>query len=181
MSLDLGKLEKLNLRKAWKHESSEFTPWLAQEENLNQLVEALGLAELELVQTEYQVGDFKLDILCTDEGGEVIIENQLDATDHKHLGQILTYAAGVGAKKVIWVAESFRTEHIAALDFLNHNTTSELNFIAVEMTLWRIADSPMAPSFNVVVKPNDWSKINRESARRFDQHPGQAIAVAVLD
>ncbi|NWG75506.1 MAG: DUF4268 domain-containing protein [Rubrivivax sp.] len=86
-------------------------------------------------------------------------------TSDAHLGQIITYAAGVGAKKVVWVAESFRPEHVAALEFLNQNTTEDLNFFAVEMELWRIADSPMAPSFNVVVKPNDWSKEGRESAR----------------
>lgn len=162
---NLGQLQRINLREAWKNEASDFTPWLAQAENLNQLADALGLSELELVQTEYPVGDFKLDILCTDDDGEIIIENQLEKTNHTHLGQIITYAAGIGAKKVIWVAESFRPEHVAALDFLNQNTTSELNFFAVEMTLWRIADSPMAPSFNVVVKPNDWSKSSRESAR----------------
>lgn len=165
MKPTLSTLQRIDLREAWKHEATEFTPWLAQAENLNALSDALGLAELELVQTEYLVGDFKLDILCSDEDGEVIIENQLEKTNHTHLGQIITYAAGVGAKKVIWVAESFRPEHVAALDFLNQNTTGNLNFFAVEIELWRIADSPLAPSFNVVVKPNDWSKTGRESAR----------------
>lgn len=165
MTTTLGKLERISLREAWRHEATEFTPWLAQAENLNQLADSLGLSELELVQTEYPVGDFYLDILCSDDDGEVMIENQLDKTNHTHLGQILTYAAGVGAKKVIWVAESFRPEHVAALEFLNQNTTSDLNFFAVEMELWRIENSPMAPSFNIVVKPNDWAKIGRESAR----------------
>lgn len=165
MKPNIAKLQRINLREAWKHEATEFTPWLAQPENLNLLAESLGLSELELVGTEYPVGEFKLDILCSDDDGEVIIENQLEKTNHMHLGQIITYAAGVGAKKVIWVAESFRPEHVAALDFLNHNTTGDLNFFAIEMELWRIADSPLAPSFNVVVKPNDWSKSSRESAR----------------
>lgn len=165
MKPTLAELQRINLREAWKNEATEFTPWLAQPENLGKLSDALGLGDLELVQTEYQVGDFKLDILCSDDEGEVIIESQLEKTNHTHLGQIITYAAGVGAKKVIWVAESFRPEHVAALDFLNQNTTGGLNFFAVEMELWRIADSPMAPSFNVVVKPNDWSKTGRESAR----------------
>jgi len=165
MKPSLGRLERLNLRSAWKHEAGEFTPWLAQEENLQLLAEALGLAELELVATEHAVGDFKVDILCSDDAGSIIIENQLEKTNHAHLGQILTYAAGVGAKKVVWVAESFRPEHVAALEFLNQNTTEDLNFFAVEVELWRIAESPMAPSFNVVVKPNDWSKAGRESAR----------------
>lgn len=161
----LARLERVSLRAAWRHEAGEFTPWLAQDENLQLLADALGLPELELVAIEHPVGDFKVDILCTDEAGKVIVENQLEKTNHAHLGQIITYAAGVGAKKVVWLAESFRPEHVAAFEFLNQNTTEDLNFFAVEVELWRIADSPMAPSFNVVVKPNDWSKTGRESAR----------------
>ncbi len=165
MKTPLGKLERIPLRKAWAHEAGEFTPWLSQADNLNLLAESLGLNELELVGTEHPVGDFKVDILCSDNGGKVIIENQLEKTNHSHLGQILTYAAGVGARKVIWVAESFRTEHVAALEFLNQHTTDELDFFAVEIELWRIGDSPMAPSFNVVVKPNDWAKTGQQNAK----------------
>jgi hypothetical protein len=161
----LGKLERIPLRKAWAHEAGEFTPWLAQADNLTLLAESLGLSELELVGTEHPVGDFKVDILCTDDGGKVIIENQLEKTNHTHLGQILTYAAGVGARKVIWLAEAFRTEHVAALEFLNQHTTDELDFFAVEIELWRIGDSPMAPSFNVRVKPNDWAKTGQQNAK----------------
>lgn len=165
MKPTLARLERLTLRAAWKHEAGEFTPWLALDENLQLLADALGLSDLELVATEHPVGDFKVDILCSDDDGEIIIENQLEKTNHTHLGQIITYAAGVGAKKVVWVADSFRPEHVAALEFLNQNTTGDLNFFAVEVELWRIADSPMAPSFNVVVKPNNWSKSGREGAR----------------
>lgn len=165
MKAPLGKLERISLRKAWAHEAGEFTPWLAQADNLNLLAESLGLNELELVGIEHPVGDFKVDILCSDNGGKVIIENQLEKTNHNHLGQILTYAAGVGARKVIWLAETFRTEHVAALEFLNQHTTDELDFFAVEIELWRIGDSPMAPSFNVVVKPNDWAKAGQQNAK----------------
>jgi hypothetical protein len=165
MKTPLGKLERIQLRKAWAHEAGEFTAWLAQADNLTLLAESLGLSELELVGTEHPVGDFKVDILCTDDGGKVIIENQLEKTNHTHLGQILTYAAGVGARKVIWLAEAFRTEHVAALEFLNQHTTDELDFFAVEIELWRIGDSPMAPSFNVVVKPNDWAKTGQQNAK----------------
>jgi len=153
MKAPLGKLERISLRKAWAHEAGEFTPWLAQADNLTLLAESLGLSELELVGIEHPVGDFKVDILCTDDGGKVIIENQLEKTNHTHLGQILTYAAGVGARKVIWLAEAFRTEHVAALEFLNQHTTDELDFFAVEIELWRIGDSPMAPSFNHQAAP----------------------------
>ena len=165
MKKPLSKLERVPLREAWKHEANDFTPWLAEEDNLNTLADALGLPELALVATEHWVGEFKLDILCTSGDEQVIIENQLEKTNHTHLGQILTYAAGTGAKKVIWVAESFRPEHVAALEFLNQNTTEELSFFAVEVELWRIGDSPFAPKFEVVAKPNEWAKTGREQAK----------------
>ncbi len=161
----LSKLERVPLRNAWKHEASDFTPWLAGPDNLTALAEALSLSELELVAIEHCVGDFKLDMLCTDGDEKVIIENQLARTDHNHLGQILAYAAGVGAKKVIWIAESFRAEHAAALEFLNENTTEDLSFFGVEIELWRIGESPLAPKFEVVVKPDNWTKTSREQVR----------------
>lgn len=165
MKQPLSTLVRVPPREAWKHEAGDFTPWLAETANLATLADALGLGELELVATEHQVGDFKLDILCTDGADQVIIENQLERTNHAHLGQIITYAAGIGAKKIIWVAETFRPEHVAALEFLNQNTTEDLNFFAVEIELWRIGDSPLAPKFEVVVKPNEWAKAGREQAR----------------
>jgi hypothetical protein len=165
MKAILSKLERVPLRDAWKHESGDFTPWLAESENLTLLADTIGLSDLECVAVEHQVGDFKLDILCTNGDDQVIIENQLEKTNHTHLGQILAYAAGVGARKVIWIAESFRPEHAAALQFLNENTTDELSFFAVEVELWRIGDSPLAPKFEVIVKPNDWVKSGREQAR----------------
>jgi len=164
-SSPLGKLKRVPLREAWRHEAAEFTPWLAEDDNLQALAEALGLSELELVATEHLVGDYKLDILCTDGDQQVVIENQLEETDHKHLGQILAYAAGVDARKVIWVAEAFRPEHLAALQYLNVNTTEELSFFAVRIELWQIGDSPLAPKFEVVAKPNNWARAGREQAR----------------
>jgi hypothetical protein len=164
-SINLGTLSRVPLRTAWQHEANQFTPWLSQADNLNALADALGLSELVCVATEHWVGDFKLDILCTDGDDQVIIENQLEETDHKHLGQILAYAAGVGAKKVIWVADSFRPEHASALEFLNDNTTDELAFFGVRVELWRIGDSPLAPKFEVTVKPNNWAKAGRVQAR----------------
>lgn len=161
----LSKLVQVPLREAWKHEANDFTPWLAETDNLNALADALGISELVLVATEHWVGEFKLDILCTDGDDQVIIENQLEKTDHTHLGQIIAYAAGVGARKVVWVAEKFRPEHAAALQFLNDNTTDDLGFFAVEVELWRIGDSPLAPKFEVVVKPDNWTKSSREQVR----------------
>ena len=161
----LSKLERVPLREAWRDEALEFTPWLAEADNLSALADALGLDELELVNTERSVGDFKLDILCSDGNQRVIIENQLAETDHKHLGQIVTYAAGVDARKIIWIAESFRPEHLAALQFLNENTHEDLSFFGVQIEVWRIGDSPLAPKFEVVAKPNDWLRSGREQAR----------------
>lgn len=161
----LGMIKKISLREAWKHEATEFTPWLAQSENLDRLADELGLAELTCVATEHYVGDFKLDILANDGTDKVIIENQLEETDHRHLGQIIAYAAGVGAKKIIWVAESFRPEHSSALQFLNENTTEEIAFFGVKVELWRIGDSEMAPKFEIIVKPDSWAKVSRTNAK----------------
>ena len=173
---NLSTLTRVPLREAWKHEAGEFTPWLAQPENLERLADELGLNELACVATEHRIGDFKLDMLCNDGTDHVIVENQLEETDHKHLGQLLSYAAGVGAKKVIWVADSFRQEHIAALRFLNENTTEDLSFFGVQVELWRIGDSALAPKFEVIVKPDNWSKSNREEANSItDASPARQL------
>jgi len=157
--VNLGKLEKVELREVWKDESAEFTPWLAAEENIKILADTLGI-ELEVETIEKSVGSFQVDILCKDTASDryVIIENQLEKTDHNHLGQILTYAAGIGAQTIVWVASRFTDEHRAALDWLNENTGEDINFFGLEIELWRIGDSPIAPKFNVVAKPNEWSK-----------------------
>ena len=159
MKSQLGKLESIPLREAWENEASQFTPWLAQPENIELLSEALGI-ELEITGQEQSVGAFSADILCKDTGtGQtVLIENQLERTDHTHLGQIITYAAGLNANTVVWISASLREEHRAAIDWLNENTVETLQFFGVEVELWRIGNSPYAPKFNVVSKPNDWSK-----------------------
>jgi hypothetical protein len=161
----LGRLERVDLRQCWSDEAREFTPWLAQEENIALLGEAIGL-ELEVEAQEKNVGPFRADILCKDTltGHFVLIENQLERTDHNHLGQLLTYAAGLEAVTIVWVARQFTDEHRAALDWLNGITDTTINFFGLEIELWRIGDSPLAPKFNVVSQPNDWSKTVRESA-----------------
>lgn len=159
MKIQLGKLESIPLREAWENEASQFTPWLAQPENIELLSEALGI-ELEVTGREQSVGSFSADVLCKDAatGQTVLIENQLERTDHTHLGQIITYAAGLNANTVVWISASLREEHRAAIDWLNENTVETPQFFGVEVELWRIGDSPYAPKFNVVSKPNDWSK-----------------------
>lgn len=165
----LGRFVKLSVREAWLSEASDFTPWLARPENLQQLAGALGL-ELETHSQESRVGPFRADILCRDKAREswVLIENQLERTDHSHLGQLLTYAAGLEAVTIVWVAERFTEEHRAALDWLNEHTDETVNFFGVEIELWRIGDSSPAPRFNVVAKPNEWTRYVAESARKID-------------
>ena len=159
MEEELGWLIKVPLREFWGGEASDFTPWLADEENIGLLSETIGI-ELEVEAQEKSVGPFRADILCKDieTDGWVVIENQLEPTDHTHLGQLLTYAAGLNAVTVVWIAESFTDEHRAALDGLNEITDEGFSFFGLEIELWRIGDSPMAPKFNMVSHPNDWTK-----------------------
>lgn len=160
----LGKLVRISeLRKTWPDEARDFTPWLAEEENIAILSDALGLGEdgLEVEATEYDVGPFRADILCrlTNRDARVLIENQLEKTDHRHLGQILTYAAGLDAQTVVWIAARFTQEHRAALDWLNEMSSDEHRFFGLEIELWRIGESDIAPRFNVVASPNEWSRV----------------------
>jgi hypothetical protein len=158
--MNLGRLEKItDLRDVWKTEAQDFTPWLAQEGNLAQLGETINL-DLELEAVEKDVGPFRADILCqdTDDGSLVLVENQVERTDHTHLGQLLTYAAGLNTVTIVWIAKKFTDEHRATLDWLNEITGEKINFFGLEIELWRIGDSAIAPKFNVVSKPNDWTK-----------------------
>ena len=162
----LGRLQKVDLREIWRTEDQHFTPWLAREENLAVLAETLGM-ELELEAEEKRVGPFRADILCrnADDGSWVLVENQLERTDHTHLGQLLTYAAGLQAVTIVWIAARFSEEHRAAVDWLNEITGDDFSFFALEVELWRIADSPAAPKFNIVSQPNDWSRSVSDAAR----------------
>jgi hypothetical protein len=155
----LGHLERVDLREVWQNEAEDFTPWLAREENIGLLGDAIGI-DLEVEAKEKDVGPFRADILCKDTATSnwVLIENQLERTDHSHLGQLLTYAAGLQAVTIIWIAQRFTEEHRATLDWLNEITDDRFNFFGLEIELWRIGTSSIAPKFNVVCKPNDWSK-----------------------
>ncbi|SHE87471.1 protein of unknown function [Litoreibacter ascidiaceicola] len=168
---DLGRLERVDLRAEWTKEDRDFTPWLAREDNIALLGETLNMS-LEVEQEERRVGRFSADILCKDTGatdaGWVVIENQLETTDHSHLGQILTYAAGLEAKTCIWVAAKFHEEHRATIDWLNEISSDEFQFFGLEIELWRIGDSPAAPKFNIVAKPNDWKREVGRTARSME-------------
>lgn len=157
--LALGRLEPVDLRAYWAREDTEFTPWLSEPANLALLGEAVGM-ELECLGTEEGVGPFRADVLCRDldSGSLVLVENQLESTDHKHLGQLITYAAGLDTVHIVWVAQSFSEPHRAALDWLNEITMEDFAFFGVQVELWRIGGSPPAPRFHVVAKPNEWTK-----------------------
>ena len=163
--MKLGTIKKIDLRDVWSSEASDFTPWLAKDENIALLGEAIGL-ELEVESQEKNVGPFRADILARDltSNHYVLIENQLEQTNHNHLGQIMTYAAGLDAFSIIWIAKSFTEEHRAALDWLNRITEENINFFGIEIEVIQIGDSLPAPQFKVVAKPNDWSKSVRSSA-----------------
>lgn len=161
---NLGKLKKIELREAWKHEATNFTRWLAEEENLSLLGEEIGF-ELKLLQTEAAVGSFNVDILAEEEntGRKIIIENQLEITNHDHLGKIITYASGYDAQIIVWVVKDVREEHRQAIDWLNEHTDEDIEFYLVKIELWQIENSPFAPKFEIISKPNDWTKAVRSS------------------
>lgn len=153
----LGKLKRIDARAVWKNEAEDFTPWVR--ENIEILSDALQI-ELELPETEVLVGNFACDVVAQEVGSghKVIIENQLEPTNHSHLGQVLTYAAGLDARAVVWISPQFRPEHRQAIDWLNANTVEGLAFFGVEVELLQIDDSPYAPHFKLVAQPNDWQK-----------------------
>ena len=155
----LERLKKIDLRKAWKSEDQEFTPWLAGEENLELLGDTIGI-ELELVGREKDMGPFRADILCknVEDDSWVLIENQIEKTDHKHLGQLMTYAAGLQAATIIWIASRFTEEHRKYLDWLNEITDKRFKFFGLEIELFQIGNSTYAPRFNVISMPNNWGK-----------------------
>lgn len=149
--INLGELKLLDVRTIWPNESSDFTPWLADDKNIARLSDALGI-ELEVESTEVAVGPYAADILARDSGtgAYVVIENQLGKTDHDHLGKAITYAAVLSAGAVVWVASKFTEEHRKAIDWLNDNSSDDVAFYGVQIELWQIDSSKPALRFNVL-------------------------------
>ena len=163
--MKLGKLEKVkDLRSVWPHEANDFTKWLAKEENLEILGDEIGL-DIELISKEAKTGSFSTDILAVESNtdNKVIIENQLEATDHDHLGKIITYASGHDAKTIIWIVKEAREEHRQAIDWLNDHTDNEINIFLCRIELWKIGNSEIAPKFQIVSSPNNWTKTIKRS------------------
>ncbi|MBO5934434.1 MAG: DUF4268 domain-containing protein [Clostridia bacterium] len=157
--MKLGKLKEIDIRKVWAHEQYDFSKWLANEENIKELSDTLNLS-LTDVETEKFVGNYRCDILCKDEitGKVVLIENQLEATNHDHLGKIITYASGLDAAVVVWIVASAREEHASAIEWLNKHTGEELSFFLIEVHAYTIGDSDPAPMFRIIEQPNDFVK-----------------------
>lgn len=160
----LGKLEKMNVRDIWKNEATDFTRWLAREENLSLLGDEIGLT-INLITTEAGVGSFSADILAEEAntGRKIVIENQLEQTDHDHFGKLFTYGSGLDADILIWICRNTREEHRQAIDWLNEKTTNKLHIFVIEMEVWKIGDSKPAPKFQVICSPNDWAKTVKET------------------
>ncbi len=156
----LRKLEEIkDLRSVWATEAGHFTPWLAKDENIAELGDALGL-DITVEEIESNVGDFRVDIFAseTNTGRKIVIENQLEDTNHDHLGKLITYATGKSANIVVWLVKQAKPEHSAAINWLNKYTTEEIGFFLCEIKLYKIGESDPAVKFEVIEKPNNWSK-----------------------
>jgi len=160
----LGKLKKVDVREEWKHEANDFTKWLSKEESLRLLGNEIGY-DIVLLETEAACGGFSVDILAEDEATEkkIVIENQLEITNHDHLGKLITYASGHLASIAIWVVSNVREEHRKAIDWLNEHTDEDVEFYLIQIELLQIDESPFAPHFEIICKPNDWARSVKES------------------
>lgn len=163
--MGIGKLSEVDVRELWKHEQYDFSKWLAKPENIEYMNEILGLTLID-INREVYVGPYRCDIVAKDEtsGIIVIIENQLEATNHEHLGKIITYASGLDAKVMVWIVKEAKEEHRAAIEWLNNNTGSEVNLFLLEIHAYKIGDSDPAPKFEIIEKPNDFVKRGNNKA-----------------
>ncbi len=165
----IGKLEQVDLRQVWAHEALGFSAWM--EQNLDVLAEALGRS-FTFLERERTVGSFNVDLVAEDESGNlVIIENQLEASNHDHLGKLLTYATNLEAKTAVWIVKHGRAEHVRAVQWLNEATPEDVAFYLVKLAAYRIGDSPAAPLFTLIVGPSEDSKaVGREKKELAERH-----------
>lgn len=171
--MDFGFLEEVDVRKLWKHEQYDFSNWLAKKENIDYLGDILGLT-LTDINKEVFVGAYRCDLVARDEasGIKVIIENQLEASNHDHLGKIITYASGLDANVIVWIVTQAREEHRSAIEWLNNHTGNDLSFFLIELHAYRIGNSLPAPKFEIVEKPNGFIKYSK--AGNGDKNPVQS-------
>jgi len=164
--MELGKLEKIELREIWRHEALDFTRWLAKKENIALLSKEVGI-DIEVIETEMSVGRYNVDIFARDieSNKKIVIENQLENTNHDHLGKMLVYAAGLDADIAIWVVKDVNEEHKQAVEWLNDNSFEKINIFLVKVELWQIDNSPVAPKFQVICEPNNWAKVLKQQSK----------------
>lgn len=176
---NIGRLVEVDVRELWQHEQYDFSNWLAKEINLEYLNDILGLT-LTDVDKEVYVGPYRCDLVAKDEttGITVIVENQLEATNHDHLGKIITYASGLDAKVVVWIVKEAKEEHRAAIEWLNNNTNNDINFFLIEIHAYKIGDSCPAPKFEVVEKPNDFVKRSKTKSEDNELNKRQSERLA---
>lgn len=160
--MELGFLEEVNVRELWKHEQYDFSNWLAKEKSMELLGDVLGLT-LTDVDKEVYVGSYRCDLVAKDEatGIKVIIENQLEASNHDHLGKLITYASGLDANVIVWIVTQAREEHRSAVEWLNNNTNENLSFFLLELHAYKIGNSLPAPKFETIEKPNGFIKSSK--------------------
>lgn len=176
----LGKLKEVPLREVWRDEEDDFSPWLADPENIAELSDILGLS-LTDIEREKHVGPFECDIVCKDEisGETVVIENQLEATNHDHLGKVITYASGLEASVVVWIVSKAKPEHASAIQWLNAHTDDTLSFFLIEIKAYQIGDSKPAPKFNIIEQPNDF--VRNSKKERNDSEKNNARKASQLE
>ena len=164
--MELGRLEKIELREVWRHEALDFTRWLARKENIALLSKEVGI-DIEVIETEMSVGRYNVDIYArdTESNKRIVIENQLENTNHDHLGKMLVYAAGLDADIAIWVVKDVNEEHRQAVEWLNDNSFEKINIFLVKVELWQIDNSPIAPKFQVICEPNNWAKVLKQQSK----------------
>ena len=164
--MELGRLEKIELREVWRHEALDFTRWLAKKENIALLSKEVGI-DIEVIQTEMSVGRYNVDIYArdTESSKRIVIENQLENTNHDHLGKMLVYAAGLDADIAIWVVKDVNEEHRQAVEWLNDNSFEKINIFLVKVELWQIDNSPIAPKFQVICEPNNLAKVLKHESK----------------
>lgn len=161
----MGRLQTIDPKTIWPNEALDFTPWLR--ENVDLLADVLGL-DLEIHEAEVPVGGFNVDLVGEDvtNGRRLIVENQLQPSDHGHLGQLLTYAGGLDAATIVWVTTAVREEHRQALDWLNRHTDREVAFFGLQIEVVQIGDSMPAANLKPIATPNDWGRNIKRATER---------------
>lgn len=178
----IGKLKEIDVRNLWQHEQRDFSAWLAKENNLEYLNDILGLT-LTDINTEEYVGPFRCDIVAKDETTNdiIIIENQLEPTNHDHLGKTITYAAGLNAKYIVWIAKKAKEEHRAAVEWLNNNSSQNINLFLIEIHAYQIGDSEPAPLFKIIEQPNDFIKSDKNNSKNGEINKTQSERLVFWD